>query len=214
MPALKIAPSLLSCDFAKIADELRRIEAAGADLHHIDVMDGHFVPNLTLGPPIVKSIKQYAKIPLDCHLMMTDPLEYVEAFAEAGADIITVHVEADSPTELTLEKIRKCGVKCGLVLNPATPLEPALDYLNEIDMLLQMSVWPGFGGQSFIPASLAKIEQARELAPELDIEIDGGINASTAKDAISAGANVLVAGSFVFKSQDVATPIAALRAAA
>jgi len=212
MPQLKIAPSLLSCDFANLERELKRAEDAGADLHHVDVMDGHFVPNLTIGPVVVEAIKKYSRIPLDCHLMMTDPIEYVDAFARAGADIITIHVESDSPIGPTLDKIRRAGVKCGLVLNPGTPLEPAKPWLDKMDMLLVMSVWPGFGGQSFIADVLPKIREARALAPNLDIEIDGGINDKTIKLAREAGANVIVAGSFVFKAKDLREPIAALRA--
>lgn len=211
-PALKIAPSLLSCDFARIGEEMARVEKAGADLHHVDVMDGHFVPNLTIGPPLVQAMRRHATIPLDCHLMMTAPHEFVEAFAEAGADIITIHVEADTDVERCLERIRRCGVKCGLVLNPGTPLDPARDYLNDIDMLLVMSVWPGFGGQSFIADVLPKISEVRSLAPELDIEIDGGINHDTGAQAVRAGANVLVAGSYVFKAADLSEPINRLRA--
>jgi ribulose-phosphate 3-epimerase len=198
MPKLKIAPSLLSCDFANIEREVKAVEAAGADLLHVDVMDAHFVPNLTLGPPIVAAVKKVAKIPHDCHLMMTDPQRYVAAFAQAGAAYITIHVECNAPITETLAQIRKAGAKPGLVLNPETPIEAAHPWLDQIDMLLVMSVWPGFGGQKFIAPVLETIRKAHKLAPNLDIEIDGGINAETVKDAVGAGANVIVAGSYVF----------------
>jgi ribulose-phosphate 3-epimerase len=212
MPELKIAPSLLSCDFANIEREVKAVEQAGADLLHVDVMDAHFVPNLTIGPPVVKAIKRVATKPLDCHLMMTDPHRYVEAFAKAGADILTIHVESNAPIGDTLKAIRDHGVKPGLVLNPDTGIEAAARWLDQIDILLVMSVWPGFGGQSFIPKVLDTVRAARELAPELDIEIDGGINAETVRQAVEAGANVLVAGSYVFGG-DYAERIASLRVA-
>jgi ribulose-phosphate 3-epimerase len=212
MPALKIAPSLLSCDFANLEREVKAIEAAGADLLHVDVMDAHFVPNLTIGPPVVAAIKRVATKPLDCHLMMTEPHRYVDAFTKAGADYLTIHVESNAPIGETLKAIRKAGMKPGLVLNPETGIEAAQPWLDQIELLLVMSVWPGFGGQKFIPAVLDTIRRARELAPELDIEIDGGINGETVKQAVDAGANVIVAGSYVF-SGDYAKRIASLRAA-
>lgn len=212
MPSLKIAPSLLSCDFANIERDVKAVEAAGADLLHVDVMDAHFVPNLTIGPLVVGAIKKIASKPLDCHLMMTDPQRYIEAFAKAGADYLTIHVESNAPITRTLADIRKHGVKPGLVVNPDTSIEAVKPWLSQIDMLLVMSVWPGFGGQKFIPKVLETVKAARALAPELDIEIDGGINGETVKEAVKAGANVIVAGSYVFAG-NYAERIASLRGA-
>lgn len=210
---LIVAPSLLSCDFARLADEVARVEDAGADWLHCDVMDAHFVPNLTFGPPVVAAIKKVARVPLDVHLMITDPLAYAEPFAKAGADILTFHVEAVSDVGEVIEAYRKLGLKVGLSISPPTPVEAILPYLGRIDLALVMTVNPGFGGQTFIRECVEKIRVIRAQQPDLDIEVDGGINAETALEVVEAGANVLVAGNYVFKSHNVAEPIALLREA-
>jgi ribulose-phosphate 3-epimerase len=203
---VKIAPSILSADFAKLGAEVLDVEQGGADLIHVDVMDGHFVPNITIGPLIVEAIRPVTKLPLDVHLMIEDPDQYIEAFAKAGADYITVHVEATRHLHRTLHLIKSFGVKAGVVLNPATPVETIQHIIADIDMVLLMSVNPGFGGQKFIPEVLAKIKKVKELAAEkgaaIEIEIDGGVNPETAKLCIEAGATVLVAGSAVYNQED------------
>ncbi|MCL1926353.1 MAG: ribulose-phosphate 3-epimerase [Syntrophorhabdaceae bacterium] len=210
-----IAPSLLSADFGKLAEEVRSVEKAGADLLHVDVMDGRFVPNITVGPIVVKAIKKYASIPLDVHLMIVEPEKYIDAFAEAGADIITIHAEATSHLQRAVARIRDLGKKAGVSLNPSTPLSAVEWVMRDIDMVLVMSVNPGFGGQTFIQASLSKIErlsaQLRREKLDVDIQVDGGIKVDNVGKVASAGANVIVAGSEVFGSPDYGETIRLMR---
>ena len=212
---VKIAPSILSADFARLGEEINDVERGGADYIHVDVMDGHFVPNITIGPLIVEAIRPVTKLPLDVHLMIENPDQYIEAFAKAGADYITVHVEASRHLHRTIQLIKSTGVKAGVVLNPATPVDSLKHIIEDVDMVLLMSVNPGFGGQKFISSVVPKIRQVRELAdslnPELEIEVDGGVNEETAKLCVEAGANVLVAGSAVFNKEDRGAAIASLR---
>jgi ribulose-phosphate 3-epimerase len=212
---VKIAPSILSADFARLGEEIVAVEKAGADYIHIDVMDGHFVPNITIGPLIVEAIRPVTKLPLDVHLMIENPDQYIENFAKAGADYITVHVEACRHLHRTIHHIKSFGIKAGVVLNPATPVESIQHILADIDMVLLMSVNPGFGGQSFIPEVLPKIRKVKEMADsiekELEIEIDGGVNSETAKQCMEAGANVLVAGSAIYNQEDYAAAISLIR---
>ena len=206
---------MLAADFGKLGEEAEAAEAAGADMLHIDVMDGHFVPNITIGPGMVAAIRKRVKIPLDVHLMISDPDRYITAFVEAGADILTVHAEVLPHLHRTLQVIRLKDVRAGVSINPATPLKNIESVLDEVDLALLMTVNPGFGGQKFIRSVLPKISRLRAIVEErgykLDIEVDGGINIDTARDAVAAGANVLVAGTAIFKSDDVARTIEALR---
>lgn len=205
---IRIAPSILSADFAKLGEEINDVSEAGADYIHVDVMDGHFVPNLTIGPSVVKAIRPYSKLPFDVHLMISNPDQYIKDFADAGADIITVHSEASIHLHRTLQNIKSTGKKCGVSIVPSTPAS-ALEYImNDVDLILVMTVNPGFGNQSFISSQLAKIRLIREMIDSsgrtIDLEVDGGINASgTATQSIEAGADVLVAGAAVFKGNAV-----------
>lgn len=212
---VKIAPSILSADFSKLGEEIKDVELGGADYIHVDVMDGHFVPNITIGPLIVEAIRPVTKLPLDVHLMIEDPDQYVEAFAKAGADYITVHAEASRHLHRSIQNIKSFGVKAGVVLNPATPVESIQHIIEDVDMVVLMSVNPGFGGQKFIPSVLQKIRQVKQMADEkglnIEIEIDGGVNEETAKLCIEAGANVLVAGSAVYNKADRKKAIEVLR---
>jgi ribulose-phosphate 3-epimerase len=214
---IQIAPSILSADFAKLGQEIQDVEQGGADVIHVDVMDGHFVPNITIGPLIVSAIRPHTKLPLDVHLMIEQPDRYIENFAKAGADIITVHAEACTHLHRTIQLIKGCGVKASVALNPATPLQ-CLDYiLEELDMVLIMTVNPGFGGQAFIPSTLSKIKALRTQLDQkglvsVPIEVDGGIAPGTAASVVQAGASILVAGSAVFGKDNRQAAIQAIRA--
>jgi ribulose-phosphate 3-epimerase len=216
---VKIAPSILSADFAKLGAEIREVEQAGADLIHIDVMDGHFVPNLTFGPLVVQAIRSYTSLPLDVHLMIEKPDQYIPAFAEAGADLISVHVEACIHLHRSIDLIKQLGKKAGVVLNPGTALSSIEDILSDIDFVLIMTVNPGFGGQAFIPSSLDKIRRLRQWLDQkglghVAIEVDGGINTETAPMAAEAGARWLVAGNAVFGQEDRERAISMIRQSA
>jgi ribulose-phosphate 3-epimerase len=209
----KIAPSILSADFARLGEEVRAVEKAGADYLHIDVMDGHFVPNLTIGPAVVKSLRKHSNLVFDVHLMIEPVDPYIPAFVEAGSDIVTIHAEATRHLDRSLALIKSLGAKAGVSLNPHTP-ENIIQYvLDKVDLILVMSVNPGFGGQSFIPAALEKIANIKKMigGRAIEIEVDGGISPEIAKSVVAAGADVLVAGSAVFRSSDYAGNIGALR---
>ncbi len=203
---IKIAPSILASDFARLGEEVKDVEAAGADYIHVDVMDGHFVPNITIGAPIVRALRPVTSLPLDVHLMIENPDQYIEEFAEAGADILTVHAEACPHLHRTIQLIKSKGVKAGVVINPATPVDSIKHVIEDVDLVLLMTVNPGFGGQAFIERVLAKITETKQLADSLgvdpEIEVDGGVNAETARACIEAGATVLVAGSAIYNQPD------------
>ena len=206
MKKIQISPSILSADFGQLASEIKRLNQAGADMVHVDVMDGHFVPNLTIGPPVIKALKKDTKIPFDVHLMISPVHEYIEAYANAGADIITIHPEATNDLQKSIDKIKELNKKVGLSLNPETKIDVIKKFLAQVDLILIMSVNPGFGGQKFMPEVLNKIKDLILIKNKeklnFDIEIDGGINFENAKLAIQAGANILVSGTTVFKSNN------------
>ena len=206
MKKIQISPSILSADFSQLGNEIQRLEDGGADMIHVDVMDGHFVPNLTIGPPVIKALKKQSSMLFDVHLMISPVHKYIEAYADAGADIITIHPEATDDLKKSIDKIKELNKKVGVSLNPETSINTILKHLKEIDLVLIMSVNPGFGGQKFMPEVLKKIKDLKKIQNEnkinFDIEIDGGINFENSKEAIEAGANILVSGTTIFKSNN------------
>ena len=211
---LKISPSILSADFAQLEGQIRQIEQGGAEYVHLDVMDGHFVPNISFGPMVAATVNRLTDLTCDAHLMITDPEKYIEAFAQSGVDICTVHIEVLDDPRATLKRIRELGMTPALTLNPDSDVKLVLPHLDLVGQVLVMSVFPGFSGQSFLPDTLNTVRRLRTEAPELDIEIDGGINTDTVGEAVEAGANVLVAASAIFKSSDIAQAVRDLRMAA
>ena len=212
---IKISPSILSADFSILGEEIKSLEKAGADLIHVDVMDGHFVPNITMGPPIIKMVRRFTKLPFDVHLMISPVEKYIKAFADAGSDIITIHPEATDNLKRAVTTIKSLGKKAGVSLNPKTPISALMDVINEIDLILIMSVNPGFAGQSFMSEVLPKVKELRQIINEkklkIDIEIDGGINFETAPLAVKAGANILVSGTTIFTGGSLKENILKLR---
>ena len=206
MKKIKISPSILSADFSQLGNEIKRLEEAGADMIHVDVMDGHFVPNLTIGPPVIKALRNYTKLPFDVHLMITPVHKYIKNYAEAGADIITIHPEATDNLKESINHIKELGKKVGVSLNPNTKIDIIKEFFSEINLILIMSVHPGFGGQKFIPEVLIKIKELKKIKDQqnfnFDIEVDGGINFDNSKLAIEAGANILVSGTTIFKNNN------------
>ena len=216
MKKVKIAPSILAADFSQLGEDVQKVEESGADLIHFDIMDGHFVPNLTMGAELVKSIRRHTELPFDVHLMMTHPQDYIESFVNAGADLITIHTEiVTAPIDVVIEKIKSFNVQVGLATRPQTPISVIDPYLSDLDLVLLMSVEPGFGGQKFIPDTLDKIsyvdQKIKEIGKPIDLEVDGGINEKTAPLVIERGATILVAGTAVFKQSNYADAMNQLR---
>ena len=206
MKKIQISPSILSADFSQLGNEIKRLEEGGADMIHVDVMDGHFVPNLTIGPPVIKALRKYSSMIFDVHLMISPVHKYIESYSDAGADIITIHPEATDDLKESITKIKKLNKKVGVSLNPESKIDIILEFLEDVDLVLIMSVNPGFGGQKFMPEVLTKIKELKKIQEEkklnFDIEIDGGINFDNSRDAINAGANILVSGTTIFKSNN------------
>lgn len=213
---MKIAPSLLSCDFSKMGEEIKRMDVCGADWMHLDVMDGHFVPNITFGAPVIKKVRGYTDKPFDVHLMISDPLKYADDFIDAGADIITFHIECDSDIQQTIDRIKSKNVKVGLVIKPNTPANAVFPYLKDLDLVLVMTVEPGFGGQSFMADMLPKVAEikaeAKRIGVDMPVEVDGGIGVNTIAQAADAGVDICVAGTAVFGAEDAAQAISELKA--